>query len=65
MPLVIYVTIAKYLTKQKRKFIIRGMKYFHILCQKLRLNVHLGTIQRYQEQQFINVVTAETHKMFS
>lgn len=30
MPLVIYVTIAKYLTKQKRKFIIRGMKYFHI-----------------------------------
>lgn len=26
-----------------------------------KLNVHVGTIQRYREQQFKNVVTAETH----
>ena len=46
--------IAYYIEKNKDK---EAFNYE----DSARLNVHIGTIQRYRDQQFENVVTAETH----
>ena len=46
--------IAYYIEKNKDK---EAFNYE----DSARLNVHIGTIQRYRDQQFKNVVTAETH----
>ena len=46
--------IAYYIEKNKDK---EAFNYE----DSARLNVHIGTIRRYREQQFKNVVTAETH----
>jgi hypothetical protein len=46
--------IAYYIEKNKNK---EAFNYE----DSARLNVHIGTIQRYRDQQFKNVVTAETH----